>query len=103
MGCIQSRVENEALLRPSLPVIYDDPTWGPIYMSSDLSRYIRKECIGMSVQLIHRFMQQFPQLTYEIGKKDLAYKRVYNSPNHIRFCMGPTDRDNDIVLLIIFG
>jgi hypothetical protein len=101
MGCIQSRsAENETLLRPSLPVIYDDPNWGPIYMSTDLSRYIRKESIGLNISQVHRFMQQFPQLTYEIGKKDLAYQRVYNSPNHIRFCMNP---ESDTVLLIIFG
>ncbi len=103
MGCIQSRSAEESLLRPSLPVIYDDRTWGPIYMSSDLSRYIRKECIGASALQVHRFMQQFPQLTYEIGKKDLAYKRVYNSPNHIRFCMHQNALNSDVVLLVIFG
>lgn len=103
MGCIQSHVADDLLLRPSLPVIYDDATWGPIYMSTYLSRYIRTECIGMTVQQVHRFMQQFPQLTYEIGKKDLAYRRVYNSPNHIRFCMHPTGPDTENVLLVIYG
>lgn len=100
MGCIHSRASDELLLRPTLPVIYDDKVWGSIYMSSDLSRYIRTECIGLKSSQVHRFMQQFPQLTYEVGKKDLAYKRVYNSPNHIRFCMNP---ESDTVLLIIFG
>lgn len=100
MGCIQSHAVDESLLRPSLPVIYDDKIWGPIYMSTDISRYIRNESANMTVQQVHRLMQQFPQLTYEIGKKELAYKRVYNSPNHIRFCMSP---ESDTVLLVIFG
>ena len=99
MGCIQSRHDEELLLPPTLPVIYNDQVWGPIYMSSDLSRYIRQECVGMTMVQVHRFMQQFPQLTYEIGKKELAYKRIYNSPNHIRFCIGPDDN----VLLVIYG
>lgn len=98
MGCIQSRVD-EPLLRPSLPVIYDDRVWGPIYMSTDLSRYIRQQCAGMTAPQVHRFMQQFPQLQYEVGQKDLAYKRIYNSPNHIRFCIGPDEK----VLLVIYG
>jgi hypothetical protein len=103
MGCIQSHVADESLLRPSLPVIYEDPHWGSIYMSTDLSRYIRTECIGITALQVHRFMQQFPQLTYEIGKKDLAYRRIYNSPNHIRFCMNPTSPDTEKVLLVIYG
>jgi hypothetical protein len=98
MGCIQSH-NAEPLLRPTLPVIYDDRIWGPVYMSSDLSKYIRNTCVGMHWNTIKTFMLQFPQLTYEIGSKDLAYKRVYNSPNHIRFCVGPDDN----VLLIIYG
>ena len=103
MGCIHSRSTEDALLRPTLPVIYDDKIWGPIYMSTDISRYIRHESVGMTAQQVHRLMQQFPQLTYEIGKKDLAYRRVYNSPNHIRFCMSPSSPDKDTVLLVIFG
>ena len=99
MGCIQSRPGEELLLRPTLPVIYDDHVWGPIYMSSDLSRYIRQQCVGMNITQVHRFMQQFPQLNYEVGQKDLAYKRIYNSPNHIRFCIGPDEK----VLLVIYG
>ncbi len=100
MGCRHSREATEALLRPAeLPVVYGDRNWGSIYMSSELSRHIRSTCTGLHRDTIEKFMRQFPQLTYEIGPKDLAYKRVYKSPNHIRFCLGP----DDSVLLIIYG
>ncbi len=99
MGCIYSRYADEPLLRPSLPVTYVDQTWGPIYMSSDLSRHIRNECQNMTISEVYGFMKNYPELTFEIGDKNLAYRRIYKSPNHIRFCLGPDQR----VLIVIYG
>ena len=101
MGCCYSTA-NDMLLQKQynyeLTPQFIDPHWGPVYMSAMTSRQIRLNTIGKSETYVRNLMELYPQLTYTIGPRHLAYDKKNYGPNHVRFCMS-----DGVVLLVIYG
>lgn len=101
MGCIQSSIiDRQPLLRTELPVQYNDHTYGPIYMSFELSRHIRNSCMGKNKSFARRFMRSYPQLSYEMGKKAILFDTRFRSPNNVRLIF---DDFEDKIILVLNG